>query len=409
MSYTLVPRGKKGLLCAVWYEPDPKRPGKQRQRWKATGTAKRVPAEKMAALWSEAGRSRKMGEMFTMRTVALQREIAGAAGAVSMKVFVTGWLKRQELQVKPVTMDFYRPMGKIWLDWLATQRLADADMGLVTKTHVEAYLALRRGQVAAKTANHTIKFLRAVFRSAVEQRVIADNPALLVKPFRQGVDITPADKAVARQPRRIFTETELEALLGVADAEWESMIMIGLHLGQRLKDIATLTRRQVEMAAGEVEFTTSKTGKVVRPALGTPLLAFLKRRGLPDDPEAPLHPKAHASVMKTGRTTTLSTQFGDLCAAAGLRPKISRHPKKAERKGRDAQRRSLGLSYHCLRHTHNSLMKLAGASAAVAMENTGHSDKETSRIYTHVDTATRRKYADLLPDLLKSGNGKAES
>jgi hypothetical protein len=40
-----------------------------------------------------------------------------------------------------------------------------------------------------------------------------------------------------------------------------------------------------------------------------------------DSPEAPLHPRAYAILQAQGRSSSLSNQFSDLLAQAGLREK----------------------------------------------------------------------------------------
>jgi integrase len=116
-----------------------------------------------------------------------------------------------------------------------------------------------------------------------------------------------------------------------------------------------------------------------------------------DEPGAPVHPRAYATVSRQGKTGSLSNQFADILAAAGLREK------KAHRKtgtGRGGSRESGGLSFHCLRHTAVSLLKAAGMSEASVMELVGHDSEQMSAHYTHTDQDTLRKTANALPDIL---------
>jgi len=57
------------------------------------------------------------------------------------------------------------------------------------------------------------------------------------------------------------------------------------------------------------------------------------------------------------------------------------------------------LSFHCLRHTATSLLKNAGVSDAIAMDIIGHESKAISANYTHIETNTKRKALNALPDV----------
>jgi integrase len=44
-----------------------------------------------------------------------------------------------------------------------------------------------------------------------------------------------------------------------------------------------------------------------------------------------------------------------------------------------------GVSFHCLRHTANTLVKKAGVPEAVLRDIVGHDTVEISRLYTQID------------------------
>jgi integrase len=101
-------------------------------------------------------------------------------------------------------------------------------------------------------------------------------------------------------------------------------------------------------------------------------------------------------VRSQRRSGTLSNQFSDLLAQAGLREKGS-HKRKG--KGRAEKRKSGGLSFHALRHTAVSLLKDAGIPEAVVMELVGHDSKAMSAHYTHVGTEALEKAVGSLPSV----------
>ena len=92
-----------------------------------------------------------------------------------------------------------------------------------------------------------------------------------------------------------------------------------------------------------------------------------------------------------------SRQFGEILAAAGLVKVRSHHAEEKDRKGRSARRTASEVSFHCLRHTAVSLLKNAGVSDAVAQDLVGHESAEISRLYTHIDDATKLTALNKLP------------
>jgi integrase len=155
--------------------------------------------------------------------------------------------------------------------------------------------------------------------------------------------------------RRPFTVPEIRKVIGVADKEWKSLVLFGLYTGQRLADLATLRWDNIDLARNEIRIKSRKTGKrlaiPIAPALKTHIESLAAAR------EGYLHPKAAATVTSQKRSGTLSNQFADLLAQAGLRDKA---PHTSKGKGRDRKRSSNGLSFHALRHTAVSLLKDAG-------------------------------------------------
>jgi len=129
--------------------------------------------------------------------------------------------------------------------------------------------------------------------------------------------------------------------------------------------------------------------------LARPLLAFVETLPAGDKPGAPLFPEI-AATLKVSGTGTLSRQFSEILASAGL---VAHKKHESEGKGRDGRRSSGGLSFHCLRHTATSLLKNAGVSDVVAREIIGHESEAVSRAYTHIETSTLRKALNAMPDV----------
>jgi integrase len=123
----------------------------------------------------------------------------------------------------------------------------------------------------------------------------------------------------------------------------------------------------------------------------------LRAWALQISPGAPVHLCAFATVNKQeGRTGTLSRQFSELMAQAGLGTDVS-HASK--RKGRSAKRTASDTSFHSIRHSAVSLLKDAGIPDATIMELVGHQSAAMSAHYTHVGHDSLTKAANSLPKI----------
>jgi integrase len=302
----------------------------------------------------------------------------------SARAFITGWLARRKGELAAASYAAYNGRALHFLAWLGER--ADAPIGELETKHFAAYRDAVATTRTASTANHGIKVLRGIFEDARRDGYAAENPAkdcgLL--------------KKVTGASRRPFTLDELRRVLEAANDEWRSLVLFGIYTGQRLGDLARLTWQNIDLQAGEIHLTTSKTGRVVRIPIAAPLLAHIE--GLPagDNPKAAIHPKAAALAMVN--VSTLSRQFGELLSDLGL-VEAQSHAAKKEGEGRAARRGKSELSFHSLRHTATSLMKNAGISPAIVQDIIGHDSAEMSAHYTHVEHAAKKHALASLPDL----------
>jgi integrase len=107
----------------------------------------------------------------------------------------------------------------------------DEPISEITKQDVVAFRSSLIRRVSAKTANHDLKALKMMFKSARRDSVITEDPTEFVEPVR---------RERASNIKRPFTLAELRSILELASDEWRSMILFGLYTGQRLGDVATL-------------------------------------------------------------------------------------------------------------------------------------------------------------------------
>lgn len=359
--------------------------GRRVQR--STKETLRKPAQVKADEWERLSQERAKARqahrvIADIYRAAHQEELPDA----TTKSFVERWLERRKGEVATSSLASYSATCGLFVKWLgdkAKRPLADLD----TKQFI-AFRDEQSKRVSAATCNKFIKQLRVVFEDARRDKYIAENPA----------KDCPRLKAVATEARRPFTTDELREVLKVANDEWRSLILFGFYTGQRLGDLALLGWNNIDLGAGEIHLRTGKTGRMVRIPICGPLMEHLESLPAGDKPEAHLHPKA-ARAFLNGNSPMVSRQFGDLLSAADITDK--RGHGKTSGKGRAASRATSNLSFHSLRHTATSLLKNAGISPAVVQDIIGHDSAEMNTHYTHIETATKRRALNVLPELLK--------
>ncbi len=381
-------------MASLWKRPNSRywtacftdRTGKQRKR--STGTTDRKAALRLAEQFEEASRRRRTARQVREVISDLHRELTDEElPTASVRGFMEGWFERKRHETAPATMAFYRGTAGKFLDYLGTR--ADMDIAEVTREHVTGFRNRQAETLSSRTVNHGLKGLRSIFKAARRDGVIQDDPTEFVDTVRQ---------AHGEGTRRPFTIPELQAVLAVADTEWQSMVKFGLYTGQRLGDIARLTWANVDLARGEIRLVTGKTGRRIFLPLAPPLRKHLESLPAGDVPDAPLHPRAFAVVVREGRCGSLSNQFGDLLAQAGLRVKKD-HVKAVGGKGRGGPKQAYAISFHSLRRTATTLLHEAGIPAAAAQELIGHSSAEVHRLYVNVGREAMERAAAALPDL----------
>ena len=373
------PKSKSRYWIACW------RDSQGRQYRASTKKTDRKEALKVAEEYEQAALGNKTLQQIQETLIRLHEQATGSkVPRYTVSEYVAEWLKGKSVSTKSSTLTFYKSATTKFAEFL--QDRAGKPLLLISKQDVAAFRNDLASKVSAKTANHGLKCVKMLFRSAKRDGVISEDPSEFVDAVRR-------EEGVKKRP---FSIDQLRAILSVADDEWRSMIYFGLYTGQRLADIANLTLSNVDITRGELRLATRKTGKVLTLPLAAPLLANIEKLPSSDDPHAPLHPKAHAILHREGKSSSLSNQFADLLAAAGLREKKS-HKK--------SQVRSLNrmtvepLSFHSLRRSATTFMHEAGIPQAVVQAMIGHDSAAVHDLYVSVGRDALQKAAEALPEL----------
>jgi integrase len=373
------PKSKSKYWTACWRD----RQGKQHRA--STKKTDRKEALKVAEEYEAAALGNKTLQQIQETLIRLHELATGAkVPRYTVTEYVEEWLKGKSVSTKPSTLIFYKNATAKFTDFL--QDRATKPLLLISKQDVTAFRNDLATKVSAKTANHGLKCIKMLFKSAKRDGVISEDPSEFVDTVRR-------EQGVKKQP---FSMDQLRSILKEADEEWRSMIYFGLYTGQRLGDIANLTWSNIDKARGELRLATRKTGKVLILPLAAPLLAHIEKLPSSSDPNGPLHPKGFVIFQKEGKSSSLSNQFADLLAAAGLREKKS-HKKSQDRtlNGRTVE----PLSFHSLRRTATTFMHEAGIPQAVVQAMIGHDSAAVHELYISVGSDALKKAADALPEL----------
>jgi integrase len=317
----------------------------------------------------------------------LRKTTGRGMGGKSARAFLGAWLDTTKGEISPATWAKYDWTARLFLDSLGGK--AEQDLSGIRREDVARFRDEQGRRVSASTANGMLKILRIIFAAAEADGVITRNEARSVKKLKEQAH---------RVSKRAFTLPELRKLLAICDDEWKSLVIFGFYTGARLGDLAMLTWQNLDLERNELIYTSRKTRRTVIVPLANALRAHIEVC-LPagDDPKQPLHPRAYRRVVaQEGRTGTLSREFGEIMAAAGL---VAPRTHAAQKKGRSARRSVSEISFHALRHTAISLLKSAGVSDAVARDLAGHESAEVSRLYTHIEESAKRSAVNKLPEI----------
>ena len=358
---------------------------------KSTREINERKAQKMADTFEEASRARQTARQ-AQRVISeiYARATGETLPTATVRGYFESWLERKQPETAETTFAFYQGKARAFLTFLGGR--ADGELARLSSADMLAFRRMESERVSSETVNHAIKLLRMIFEQAKRDGILVDNPA-------HGIALLKKRSGSGRRP---FTLPELTQLLTVADPEWRSLIIFGCYTGQRLSDLVRLTWNNVDLEHKVLRFITGKTRRRMEIPLAVPLLRHLiEAAASKKEPKAALHPAAFAILEKEGKSSTLSRQFGELMAKAGL-VAVKSHKRTTNlgtTSGRDGKRQLSEISFHALRHTVTSLMKNAGISPAIVGEFIGHESAAMNRIYTHINLEPMRQAADMLPDL----------
>jgi integrase len=302
--------------------------------------------------------------------------------SATIKEWCDKWLETKSIEAEQSTHDRYNRIVQRFLEGIGTK--ANRDLSTLHTNDIARFRDREAKERARATANLSLKVMRVCLGEAKRQELIVRNPAESVKLL----------KSAKESRRRAFRLPEIKRILKACgeNVGWRGLILFGLYIGQRLGDLAKLTWRAIDLDSGEIAFTARKTGRRIILPLVQPLIDYLSALPSSDNPNAYIFPNAAAHK----RTNSLSNQFRDIMADAGL---VEPHSHEKTKQGRSSAREQSELSFHSLRHSAVTMLKAAGVSDFIAREIVGHESAAVSRQYTHLTTDDKRAAMQRMPDV----------
>ncbi|NRB28604.1 MAG: site-specific integrase [Roseibacillus sp.] len=277
---------------------------------------------------------------------------------VTLADFWEQWITEQEPHVVGSTLNGYQQDKALLADALGPKVMSRPISDLTSKGISKALMDASSGSRKAATVNKALASLRRLLESALAKGLVTHNAAKAVRSLK-------TTDSVTRAP---FTEEEIAQLVGHASTseEWRGMILLAVHTGLRMGDVARVTSEDIKGGVATVmPEKTARSKKVITIPLSQPCLDWVAGR------EGPLFP-----TIRHQRKGTTSAQFTAIMTKAGV-------PKRVRLAGGIEATRS----FHSLRHTFTSWLADAGVPSEVRQRLTGHSSSRIHQKYTHLDSA----------------------
>lgn len=294
--------------------------------------------------------------------------------------------------------------------WVRDHNLTEAMVATITEKHISAWINSPDSTVKRTTRNARLSCVRSLFNFCSAKGFITGNPANLVRINMNLMSHEQKEKTV----RGIFTDADLDRLStylkqriteytdriklmtspvkgAVEGVEakiqwlqfWISAVYISRYTGLRMSDVVQLEWASIK--PGRLTVWTDKTNARVHiPFAPEEVLSDLGDEIDPDKIEVIRAEYAFANALLTRifdsiprddkkyvfpvqleefnrSRSTLCTQFGRLCAYAGLPD----------------------LTFHSLRHTYASISKSLGIPIPHISDSMGHSSTATTQVYLH--------------------------
>ena len=275
-----------------------------------------------------------------------------------------------------------------------TPRFGDQRLCDISRVEIQHYLLekLKQG-FAWETTNHLRNLMSKVLGTAVSWNHLADNVVRGVKMPERSL----------KRPHQFLTLDEVKRLITACNEPTRTIVLLAIMTGLRIGEILALRWKRINFI-GEtlVVAETCFMGH-----FGTPKTRASRR-------EVPLSP-AVVDALQAHYSPTNRSPEGLVFATRQGGPLVSNN---LRRRGLQSACKRAGLpiiNWHCLRHTHGTLLHVQGTPLKVAQAQLGHSHMATTlEVYTHSSVIAQREAVNLLdeqvlPNVPKNADGRRKT
>lgn len=284
-------------------------------------------------------------------------------GSLGVDTYLHDWLQSRE--GKRGAHDRDKKAVEQFLEYLGERK--SMALSAVNRDTAKSFAERELERVSSGTVSRYVETLSCAFNRAIEKELIDRNPF-------KGARLDKRNQP-DKQERGAFSAEEVKMMVETFPDEWPDMILVCLYTGgQRLGDVATLKWEQINLDGGLIAMTTEKTKRRMNKPMISPLKDILTRRleWQVNEFVFPLAAMKHAQAG--GKSSKLSLEFTGLLRSHGL---IA--PKSKEKEG--SRRQLSEKSFHSLRATAVTMLRLAGVPADLCRFIVGHDSEEIERVY----------------------------
>jgi len=319
---------------------------------------------------------------------------------MTVRQWLATWLATVREEVAPKSHERY---GEIVQNFLVPT-LGNLPLVKLTPSHIqEAYNTWavggrrdgRLGGLSARTRRHIHRILRSALARAVEQQLLARNPADVLARHLPKVERREMVTLTAKQAAQLLDAIKAKRVY------WP--VLIALATGMRRGEILALRWKNIDLDRGvarivesieqtktSLRFKAPKTEKaraVTLPSFVVEELCRLKRQQAQE--------LLALGVRQSGETLAFSRPDGDPMPPRSLTHEFA----KVAGRVKDVPR----VRFHDLRHSHATQLLSAGVHPKVAQERLGHSSISTTLdIYSHVSETMQEDAAVKLDTAFRS-------
>ncbi len=334
------------------------------------------------------GTSKRMAELALKdaEVKVIKKEFGFASNDISIESLIEKFLEYNRTNHRASTLKRYKAVTDHFKRFLVEKRKDVVKLSQLTPEVIEGYKAFRRDEwinpngkspsvdngrkgARARTVNLELEGIKTMLNLAIKWDYLKDNPMKKVKPL----------KVDDKKPLRFLTEEECEQFLNACPASLYPIYATFLSTGMRKAELEYLTWNDVDFKNRLIYIRRKpnwkpKTGEREIP-MSDDLVTLLQKHQKQSDKTAPSD--YVFNVVESGRSHNM------------LRTELIRIGKEA------------GIAdltkVHTLRHTFASHLVMAGVDLPTVQKLMGHSDIETTMIYSHLAPGHLSKAVNRLP------------